>query len=102
MKVEAGSTTTISSMKLAPKSTFRIFANVTVDAVDKTGITSCYLTLESSGEGVQTYANIPDNITQSSNGIFCMYSTGNEPETMKLNCTSGSTVNTTVNQFYSI
>lgn len=102
MNIEAGSTVTLSSMRLAPKSSFRIFANVTVDAVDKTGITSCYLTLEASGEGIQTYANIPDNITQSSNGIFCMYSTGDEPETMKLKCTSGSTVNATVNQFYSI
>lgn len=102
MKVEAGDTVTISSMRLAPKSVFRIFANVSTTANDKTGITSCYLTLESSREGPQTYANIPDNITKSSGGIFCTYSTGKEPETMRLKCTSGSSIDVVVNQFYSI
>lgn len=102
MKVEAGDTVTISSIHLAPESVFRIFANVSTTAADKTGITSCYLSLEASRGGTQTYANLPDNITKSSGGIFCTYSTGKDPETMRLKCTSGSSIDVTVNQFYSI
>lgn len=100
MRIEAGQNAVLRTTHMGPWSTITLSANVSLKALDKTGVTSCHLTFTAPGD--YAAATVPDNITEGSAGLIFTHSTGEEPETVVLSCEAGSAVEATVNQYFQL
>lgn len=100
MRISAGEIKTVKTIHLEPYTSIMFNANFTAANVDGSGIVSCNVYIDTSNAGVIARATLPDSLTESSVNVAATHSAGETPEKVYINFRSGSTVDVTMNQFF--